>query len=217
MTPNGIRLPARPRFGRSRTTSSPTPGLRTTRAFLRRKRGSFATRWSSDHGRMGWQLEQRAHGRCRIRWCPPRAGRPPGRRPTRCSAGTAGNDIAPPTIEVAVGDRPRHRPESWRGSERPPGMPIPHRSRPIPHRSRKVQHPPPGTAREREPPGSDAPARRLRAADLARRSSQADWGDWRRGWDSNPRYGLSPYNGLANRRLQPLGHPSGLAGSTARL
>jgi hypothetical protein len=32
--------------------------------------------------------------------------------------------------------------------------------------------------------------------------------DWRRGWDSNPRYGLSPYNGLANRRLQPLGHPS---------
>ena len=36
-----------------------------------------------------------------------------------------------------------------------------------------------------------------------------EWGDWRRGWDSNPRYGLSPYNGLANRRLQPLGHPSG--------
>ena len=41
-----------------------------------------------------------------------------------------------------------------------------------------------------------------------------DWASWRRGWDSNPRYGLSPYNGLANRRLQPLGHPSGLAGST---
>jgi hypothetical protein len=32
--------------------------------------------------------------------------------------------------------------------------------------------------------------------------------DWRREGDSNPRYGLSPYNGLANRRLQPLGHPS---------
>jgi hypothetical protein len=32
--------------------------------------------------------------------------------------------------------------------------------------------------------------------------------NWRRGWDSNPRYGLTPYNGLANRRLQPLGHPS---------
>ena len=34
-------------------------------------------------------------------------------------------------------------------------------------------------------------------------------GTWRREWDSNPRYGLSPYNGLANRRLRPLGHPSG--------
>ena len=31
---------------------------------------------------------------------------------------------------------------------------------------------------------------------------------WRREGDSNPRYGLKPYNGLANRRLQPLGHPS---------
>ena len=31
---------------------------------------------------------------------------------------------------------------------------------------------------------------------------------WRRGWDSNPRKGLTPLNGLANRRLQPLGHPS---------
>ena len=41
--------------------------------------------------------------------------------------------------------------------------------------------------------------------------------DWRREGDSNPRYGLSPYNGLANRRLQPLGHPSGLAGPTAWL
>ena len=38
-----------------------------------------------------------------------------------------------------------------------------------------------------------------------------EWRDWRRGWDSNPRYGLSPYNGLANRRLQPLGHPSAKA------
>ena len=32
--------------------------------------------------------------------------------------------------------------------------------------------------------------------------------NWRREGDSNPRYGLKPYNGLANRRLQPLGHPS---------
>ena len=31
---------------------------------------------------------------------------------------------------------------------------------------------------------------------------------WRRRWDSNPRYALTAYNGLANRRLQPLGHPS---------
>jgi hypothetical protein len=33
--------------------------------------------------------------------------------------------------------------------------------------------------------------------------------NWRRGRDSNPRYGFRPYNGLANRRLQPLGHLSG--------
>src|SRR6516225_5934376 len=31
---------------------------------------------------------------------------------------------------------------------------------------------------------------------------------WRRRRDSNPRYGFRPYNGLANRRLQPLGHLS---------
>ncbi len=31
--------------------------------------------------------------------------------------------------------------------------------------------------------------------------------EWRRERDSNPRYGY-PYNGLANRRLQPLGHLS---------
>jgi len=35
-----------------------------------------------------------------------------------------------------------------------------------------------------------------------------DGGLWRRGRDSNPRYGFRPYNGLANRRLQPLGHLS---------
>lgn len=29
-------------------------------------------------------------------------------------------------------------------------------------------------------------------------------GKWRRGWDSNPRYGLSPYNGLANPTELPL-------------
>ncbi len=33
-------------------------------------------------------------------------------------------------------------------------------------------------------------------------------GFWRRGWDSNPRKDFTSLNGLANRRLQPLGHPS---------
>jgi hypothetical protein len=31
---------------------------------------------------------------------------------------------------------------------------------------------------------------------------------WRSGRDSNPRYVFTTYNGLANRRLQPLGHRS---------
>src|SRR5215204_6656990 len=31
---------------------------------------------------------------------------------------------------------------------------------------------------------------------------------WRRRRDSNPRYAFRAYNGLANRRLQPLGHVS---------
>src|SRR5665647_1671743 len=34
---------------------------------------------------------------------------------------------------------------------------------------------------------------------------------WRRRRDSNPRYAFGAYNGLANRRLQPLGHVSGTA------
>ena len=37
---------------------------------------------------------------------------------------------------------------------------------------------------------------------------KTDGWKWRRGRDSNPRYELSPYNGLANRRLRPLGHLS---------
>ena len=40
------------------------------------------------------------------------------------------------------------------------------------------------------------------------RAIRAKWLIWRRGWDSNPWYGFRPYNGLANRRLQPLGHLS---------
>ena len=31
--------------------------------------------------------------------------------------------------------------------------------------------------------------------------------DWRREWDSNPRYGY-PYDGFQDRCLKPLGHPS---------
>src|SRR5438105_8721777 len=31
---------------------------------------------------------------------------------------------------------------------------------------------------------------------------------WRRGRDSNPRYSFGPYTGLANQRLEPLGHLS---------
>jgi KTSC domain-containing protein len=34
-------------------------------------------------------------------------------------------------------------------------------------------------------------------------------GNWRRRRDSNPRYGNSPYGGLANRWFQPLTHVSG--------
>ena len=40
--------------------------------------------------------------------------------------------------------------------------------------------------------------------------------DWRRGRDSNPRYSFRPYNGLANRRLQPLGHLSGSGAQDSR-
>src|SRR5215469_4347005 len=35
--------------------------------------------------------------------------------------------------------------------------------------------------------------------------------NWRRGRDSNPRYSFGPYTGLANQRLQPLGHLSRIA------
>ena len=35
--------------------------------------------------------------------------------------------------------------------------------------------------------------------------------EWRRRRDSNPRYGLTPYGGLANRWFQPLTHVSGTA------
>ena len=44
---------------------------------------------------------------------------------------------------------------------------------------------------------------------LGPRNSRPFSSNWRRGRDSNPRYTFTVHNGLANRRLQPLGHPSG--------
>lgn len=49
---------------------------------------------------------------------------------------------------------------------------------------------------------------RLRAAQMRGNLKGKDRQVWRRRGDSNPRYGFRPYNGLANRRLQPLGHVS---------
>src|SRR5438270_11662840 len=46
---------------------------------------------------------------------------------------------------------------------------------------------------------------------VVRRSIQLSYGPvacWRRGRHSNPRYSFGPYTGLANQRLQPLGHLS---------
>src|ERR1700674_5388869 len=46
---------------------------------------------------------------------------------------------------------------------------------------------------------------------VVRRSIQLSYGPhrgWRRGRDSNPRYSFGPYTGLANQRLEPLGHLS---------
>src|SRR4051794_16411972 len=45
----------------------------------------------------------------------------------------------------------------------------------------------------------------------AARKSEPKFGrseGWRSRRDSNPRYAFGAYNGLANRRLQPLGHSS---------
>ena len=58
--------------------------------------------------------------------------------------------------------------------------------------------------RTRENPRRQQAGPRL-ILELIRRGS----GRWRRRRDSNPRYAFGAYNGLANRRLQPLGHVSG--------
>ena len=58
--------------------------------------------------------------------------------------------------------------------------------------------------------GPNSSVSRIRGPYLARNSQsprQREAG-WRRRRDSNPRYAFGAYNGLANRRLQPLGHVS---------
>ena len=50
--------------------------------------------------------------------------------------------------------------------------------------------------------------RRGRAAPAQRRLKMGVRKGWRSRRDSNPRYAFTAYNGLANRRLQPLGHSS---------
>ena len=45
------------------------------------------------------------------------------------------------------------------------------------------------------------------SAEFLRSAFRRDAG-WRSRRDSNPRYAFGAYNGLANRRLQPLGHSS---------
>src|SRR3954452_20783075 len=45
-------------------------------------------------------------------------------------------------------------------------------------------------------------------AEKSSRGVELSTDDWRRRRDSNPRYGNSPYGGLANRWFQPLTHVS---------
>lgn len=58
-----------------------------------------------------------------------------------------------------------------------------------------------------------APGFRAGATPLSAERTQKTLDDsaagWRRGRDSNPRYSLRPYDALAKRCLQPLGHLSG--------
>src|SRR5438270_10341620 len=52
---------------------------------------------------------------------------------------------------------------------------------------------------------------------VVRRSIQLSYGPvacWRRGRHSNPRYSFGPYTGLANQRLQPLGHLSNVVSAS---
>src|SRR3954464_14467200 len=77
-------------------------------------------------------------------------------------------------------------------------------------------HPPP------ELPGQVGGPSRIRTCGLRIRSPTLYptelWAPalWRRGRDSNPRYSFGPYTGLANQRLQPLGHLSQLSSRKCR-
>src|SRR5262245_16834347 len=55
------------------------------------------------------------------------------------------------------------------------------------------------------------PKKRLFSGDFLNSGEWERTGFWRRRRDSNPRYAFGAYNGLANRRLQPLGHVSASA------
>src|SRR6185437_17176503 len=68
-----------------------------------------------------------------------------------------------------------------------------------------MQLTPPATHTEpdRQKTNHFANVRRFRMAEVA-----CPTRGWRRRRDSNPRYAFGAYNGLANRRLQPLGHVS---------
>ena len=64
------------------------------------------------------------------------------------------------------------------------------------------------TARTRRAARFAACCRRAVSRVKFRAFESIKYSDWRRRRDSNPRYAFGAYNGLANRRLQPLGHVS---------
>ena len=87
---------------------------------------------------------------------------------------------------------------------------------PIGHRTRKTR-PTPAANPMRRRRAPKAPARALWPHWKPIRGSHPKHAEninvfnvlWRSRRDSNPRYAFGAYNGLANRRLQPLGHSSG--------
>jgi hypothetical protein len=74
------------------------------------------------------------------------------------------------------------------------------------HDSSAIGRPAEATKRISARPGSPSATARPRPRAPAATDNPAPV--WRRRRDSNPRYAFGAYNGLANRRLQPLGHIS---------